>query len=169
MKDSINPFTTVEPILPWVPEDIIFSSILIACVASVSVCFRSKEIQRKGTFGIDRARNETRAKKWKRGEGEGEGFLPFFPTRSPLFYLRHFSHGLDSRSSFFSPKTHRNACYAGYDTDGSRSVCSAVFKCWKFSDLFLTLSCYDPTSCTWASPFGTVVLYGELIPPSVLN
>ena len=42
-----------------------------ACVASVSVWFRSKEIPRKGTFGFDRARNETRAKKWKRGEGEG--------------------------------------------------------------------------------------------------
>ena len=36
---------------------------LIACVASVSVWFRSKEILRKGTFGFDRARNETRAKK----------------------------------------------------------------------------------------------------------
>ena len=72
MKDSINPFTTVELILPWVPEDIIFLSILIACVASVSVCFRSKEIPRKGTFGIDRARNETRAKKWKRGRGRGK-------------------------------------------------------------------------------------------------
>ena len=70
MKDSINPFTTVEPILPWVPEDIIFLSILIACVASVSFCFRSKEIPRKGTFGIDRARNETRAKKLKRGRGK---------------------------------------------------------------------------------------------------
>ena len=35
----------------------------LACVASVSVWFRSKEIPRKGTFGIDRARNETRAKK----------------------------------------------------------------------------------------------------------
>ena len=41
-------------------------------------------------------------------------FLPFFPTPSPLFYLRHFSHGqFDSRSSFFSPKPHRNVCYAG--------------------------------------------------------
>ena len=35
----------------------------VACVASVSVWFRSKEIPRKGTFDIDRARNETRAKK----------------------------------------------------------------------------------------------------------
>ena len=35
----------------------------VACVASVSVWFRGKEIPRKGTFGFDRARNETRAKK----------------------------------------------------------------------------------------------------------
>ena len=48
----------------------IFSGIL-ACVASVSVRFRSKERPRKGIFGFDRARNETRAKKWKRGEGKG--------------------------------------------------------------------------------------------------
>ena len=39
-------------------------------------------------------------------------FLPFFPTPSPLFYLRHFSRGL-WLSSFFAPKPHRNACYAG--------------------------------------------------------
>ena len=44
----------------------------IACVASVSVWFRGKEIPRKGTFGFARARNETRTKKWKRGEGEGK-------------------------------------------------------------------------------------------------
>ena len=67
----------------------------LACVASVSVWFRSKEIPRKGTFGIDRARNETRAKKWKRAT-----FLAVF----------------GSRSSFFSPKPHRNVCYTGYST-----------------------------------------------------
>ena len=44
----------------------------LTCVASVSVWFRSKEILRKGTFGFDRARNETRAKKRKRGKGEGK-------------------------------------------------------------------------------------------------
>ena len=36
----------------------------LACVASVSVWFWRKEIPRKGTFGFDRARNETRAKKF---------------------------------------------------------------------------------------------------------
>ena len=41
-------------------------------------------------------------------------FLPFFPTPSPLFYLRHFCCSqFYSRSLFFSPKPHRNACYTG--------------------------------------------------------
>ena len=49
--------------------------------------------QRKNDFGP--ARNETRAKKWKRGEREGKGGnLPFFPTPSPLFYLHYFSRSL---------------------------------------------------------------------------
>ena len=46
---------------------------LLTCVASVSVRFWSRERRRKGIFGFDRARNEMRAKKWKRGEGEGKG------------------------------------------------------------------------------------------------
>ena len=67
----------------------------LAWVASVSVWFRGKKWSWKGIFGFDRARNETRTKKWKRGKGEGkEGFLPFFPTPSPLFYLRQFSSDL---------------------------------------------------------------------------
>ena len=37
--------------------------ILLACIASISVWFQSKEILRKGTFSFDRARNETRGKK----------------------------------------------------------------------------------------------------------
>ena len=44
----------------------------IACVARVSVWFRSKEIPRKGTFNFDCVRNETTAKKWKRGKGKGK-------------------------------------------------------------------------------------------------
>ena len=39
----------------------------LACVASVSVWFRSKE---RTTFGFGRARNETKAKKSKSGEGK---------------------------------------------------------------------------------------------------
>ena len=70
----------------------------IACVASVSVWFRSKERRRNGILGFDRARNETRAKKMKVGGG-ASSFIGAI---------------LDSRSSFFAPKRHGNACYAGY-------------------------------------------------------
>ena len=70
----------------WIQSD-------IACIASVSVWFRGKERPRKGIFGFGHARNETRA---------------------PLFYLRHFRAVFDYRSSFFAPKPHGNACYAGY-------------------------------------------------------
>ena len=53
----------------------------------------------EGEFGFDRARNLNENQKMKEGGGRGEGrketrFLPFFPTPSPLFYLRHFSRGL---------------------------------------------------------------------------
>ena len=46
---------------------------IVACVASVSVWFRSKEKPRNGILGFGRARNERRAKKWKWGGGGGEG------------------------------------------------------------------------------------------------
>ena len=36
---------------------------IVACVASVSVWFRSKERPRNRILGLNRARNETRAKK----------------------------------------------------------------------------------------------------------
>ena len=45
----------------------------VACVASVSVRFRSKERPRNGILSFDHARNETRAKKMKVGGGGGEG------------------------------------------------------------------------------------------------
>ena len=92
----------------------------IAYVASVSVWFRSKEIPRKGTFGFDRARNVTRAKKWKRGEeaGKSRGLsasVSFLSSQPPprSFTCATFLAVFDSRSSFFSPKPYRNACYAG--------------------------------------------------------
>ena len=64
--------------------------ILIACVASVSVWFRSKERPRSGIFGFGYERNEISAKKWKKGEGEGkgkEGNLAIFATPSPPFLV----------------------------------------------------------------------------------
>ena len=44
---------------------------IVACVASVSVWFRSKERLRNGIFGFGRTRNETRAKNERGGRGRG--------------------------------------------------------------------------------------------------
>ena len=44
-------------------------------------------------------------------------FLPFFPTPSPFFYLRHFSRGLWLLFLVPCSKPHRNACYGGYSLD----------------------------------------------------
>ena len=62
----------------------------LGCVACVSGNFRSKERPRSGIFGFGCARNETRAKKWKRGWGR-ERKEKFSPPPPPL---RHFSRGL---------------------------------------------------------------------------
>ena len=80
----------------------------LACVARVSIWFRTKERPSNGILGFGRARNETRAKKWKWGEGEGKA-----PPLSRSFTCAIFRAVFDSRSSFFAPKAHGNACYAG--------------------------------------------------------
>ena len=49
--------------------------------------------------------------KWKRGRGKGRKETSSPPPRS--FTCATFLAVFDSRSSFFSPKPHRNACYAG--------------------------------------------------------
>ena len=90
--------------------------ITLACVASVSVWFRSNERPRNGILGFGRARNETRANKWRGGGGERRrravSFLSSPP--SPRSFTCAISRAvLDSRSSVFAPKPHRNACYAG--------------------------------------------------------
>ena len=41
--------------------------------------------------------------------------LPFFPTPPRSFTYAIFRAVFDSRSSFFAPKQHGNACYAGYN------------------------------------------------------
>ena len=56
---------------------------IVARVASVSVWFRSKERPRNRILGLNRARNETRAKKLTGGKGVGKRFLPFFPPPPP--------------------------------------------------------------------------------------
>ena len=70
-------------------------SIFLACVASVSVWFRSKERPRNGILGFGSARNETR-------------------TSPRSFTYAIFRAIFDSCSSFFAPKPHENARYAGY-------------------------------------------------------
>ena len=47
---------------------------------------------------------------------ERPGFLVLAARTTPssLFYSPHFRAVFDSRSSFFVPKPHENACYAGY-------------------------------------------------------
>ena len=91
----------------------------LACVASVSVLFRSKERPRNEILGFGRPRMKREAKneRGERGRGRKETladkipgfvckrFLPFFPTPSPL-----------TRAIFrvaFAPKQHGNACFAG--------------------------------------------------------
>ena len=59
--------------------------LFIACVASVSVWFRSKKRPRNDArnkiLGFGRARNETSAKKWKRGRGRKK--VSFFSSSPP--------------------------------------------------------------------------------------
>ena len=110
--------------------------VCVACVASVSVWFRSKERPRNGILGFGRARNEIRAKKWKWGDGGREGMklrhdrpserfsksrglsasVSFLSSPPPprSFTCAIFRAVFDSCSSFFAPKRHGNACYAGY-------------------------------------------------------
>ena len=55
-------------------------------------------------------------KKWKREEGEGKKASLFLSSPLPphSFACAIFRAVFDSRSSFFAPKPHRNACYACY-------------------------------------------------------
>ena len=51
----------------------VLAAAVLACVASVSVWFPNTERPRNSIFGFGHPRNETRAKKWKKGEEEGKG------------------------------------------------------------------------------------------------
>ena len=74
----------------------------LACVASVSVWFRSKErpIDRGTGFSV------LAAQEMKQEPKNDES--------SSSFTYAIFRAVFDSRSTFFAPKPHGNACYAGY-------------------------------------------------------
>ena len=87
----------------------------LACVASVSVRFRSKE---RGTRVKDRAKMAWVKERGGGGQERKETFLPL-----PLPPLSFFGSCFISRAaktenpvprSFFAPKPNGNACYAGY-------------------------------------------------------
>ena len=72
----------------------------LACVASVSVWFRSRERPKNGIFGFGRRRNGTRANKLKRGEGRGRKETGF-----PSFLLHPLPALLLSRSLTLAPRS----------------------------------------------------------------
>ena len=90
----------------------------VAHVASVSVCFRSKDEERD----FLREKNGTRCKMGREGEGKEVSFRSF--TRAIFGAL------FDSRSSPFSPKQHGNACHAGYrERSGEKNDVIIFFFC----------------------------------------
>ena len=86
---------------------------LVACVASVSVRFRSKE---RGTRVKDCATNGA-SKRVGRG-GEEVSFLPLPLPPHSFFGSRFISRSVKTENplprSFFPLEPNRNACYAGY-------------------------------------------------------
>ena len=70
------------------------SGTMLACVASVSVWFRSKERPRNGISVLAAREMKQEPKTESGGRRRGRKETSFFPTPSPLFYLRHFSRGL---------------------------------------------------------------------------
>ena len=79
----------------------------LACVASVSVWFRSKERQERDSRFWPREK-WNKSEKMKVGGGGGEGFL-FSPPPPRSFTYAIFRAVFDSRSSLFVPKPHGNS------------------------------------------------------------
>ena len=100
----------------WEVNSVNIKTITVACVASVSVRFRSKE---RGKSVKERAKNGLSKRAGRGGEERKEtSFLPL-----PLPPLSFFGSCLISRAaktenpvprSFFTPKPKGNACYVGY-------------------------------------------------------
>ena len=95
----------------------------LACVASVSVWFRSKKRPWKGIFGFEPrvliAREIKREPKNER-RGRGRGRKETFPPRS--FTCAIFRAVFDSCSSFFAPKPHRKPTDIGVRAGGARGA-----------------------------------------------
>ena len=107
-------------------EQVASAIFLIACVASVSVRFRSKE---RGTRVKDRAKNGVSKRAGRGGEERNGNFLPLpLPTLS-LFGSCFISRAAKTENpvprSFFAPKPKGNACYAGYFSDDSNAAQSS--------------------------------------------
>jgi len=114
---------------------------ILACVARVSVWFRSKKDRgrRLSTLTAREMKREPKNERVGRGRGRKERFPSFLPHPLPALLLAPF----DSCSSFFVPKPHRNACYADYD-DLERDNTEMVAMLWfKF---FLGLKFFKPVS-----------------------
>ena len=82
----------------------------LACVASVSVRFRSKE---RGTRVKDRAKNGA-SKRAGRGWGRKEGNFLHLPLPPLSFFRSNFISRVAVPRFFFTPKPNGNACNAGY-------------------------------------------------------
>ena len=115
-----------HPVLPTLPDNLGDSSFSLRCKHFGLVSEQRKTKERDSWLWLREKWNEHQ--KMKEGEGK-EGFLPLFPNPSSLFCFRHF----DSRSPFFAPKPHWNACYAGYSSFWTVSLVLQI-RVWNLLD-----------------------------------
>ena len=100
----------------------------VAYVASVSICFRSKEEEQD----FHHQKNGTRC---KRGRGRGRKEVSFRSFTRVIFgALFH------ARSSLFSPKQHGNACHASYRSGEKMTL---FFFWWEEGNLFVFIIIID--------------------------
>ena len=124
-----------------------------ACVASVSVWFPNKERPRNSIFGFGHARNETRAKKWKKGEEEGKGKKENAYRQTPLQDLNN-----EERFSFVSECDGFLECFAMLGL--ARWCFFCFFAGWlKFSRIVIFRSKFQRMDCTLNLSY---ISYGEL-------
>ena len=108
---------------------IIWETPVLACKASVSVWFWSKERPRNGILGFCRARNETSTNKWKRVRSRGRKVSFLYSPPPP----HSFAFAILTLKPFFAPKPHGNACYAGYSSFWTVSLVLQI-RVWNLPD-----------------------------------